>query len=301
MKIAIILNGISRKKRFFYDRILPALQKEHSLSVFETRFAGHAIELTREAALMSFDLMLAAGGDGTLNQVLNGLLTAEAAKIPTLGLIPLGSGNDFAGAVGIQADARQMLDLLQKNQPRYTDVGQIQCRAQNQEPTQKYFLNVCSLGMGPTAVQTMQQLPAWLGADLRYLISILKTFFSGRPEPLEIKTNEWSWSGKARVLAVANGKSFGNRIYIAPKAKPDDGLFNVFLASDLPLIKFLLSLLQLKVGKELSDKRIYYTTTSEIQITSAARLALEAEGELVGYLPAQIKNLTKRILFLRPS
>lgn len=300
MKIAIILNGISRKKKFFYDRILPALQKEHSLSVFETRFAGHAMELAREAALLNFDLMLAAGGDGTLNQVLNGLLNAEAAKTPILGLIPLGSGNDFAGTVGIQADATQILELIQMNQPRYIDIGQIQIRAQNQEPTQKYFLNVCSLGMGPTAVQTMQQLPAWLGADMRYLISILKTFLTGRPEPLEIKTNNWSWSGHARVLAVANGRSFGNRIYIAPQAKPDDGLFNVFLASNLPLIKFLLSLLRLKAGKELSDKRIYYTSTSEIHITSAISLALEAEGELVGHLPALIKILPQRILFLRP-
>lgn len=253
--------------------------------------------MARDAATR-FTIIFSAGGDGTLNQVLNGVLTSQNKTLPTLGLIPLGSGNDFAGAIGASANLQQLLQLLNQG-GKPTDVGFITCKDLNGNERQHYFINVCSAGMGPATIKQMEKAPAWMGANLRYLTSIIKTFFTHTPEPLELKTQTWNWRGAVRVLAIANGKSFGNRIYLAPEAKQDDGLFNLFVAGDVPMLKFLLYLQTLKRGSKINASQIQYELSNKIEITSEQPVAIEAEGELVGFLPATISMKSKLVSFLR--
>lgn len=300
MKIIVILNGISRKKKKFYSEILPLLQKKFEISVEETSYAGHAAQLAAGALSKNYDCILAAGGDGTLHQVINGILKENTTSIlPSVGLIPLGSGNDFAATCNLSFNAASIVKLLEANQPQPTDVGKISCCDPDGNRVEKYFINACSIGMGPATVQRMEKSPKWLSSDLRYLTSILHTFFTHQPAPLSIKTESWEWNGKARVFAVANGKSFGNKIFIAPDAIEDDGLFNTFLAGEVPLIKFLWFLQTIKQKKKINDPLITYSKTKEVIISSQSKILLEAEGELVGYLPATIKAEPSRILFFR--
>lgn len=287
MNITVILNGISRKKKFFYQSILPALVSKHTVEIFETKFAGQAYELAKVAAQNKADVVFSAGGDGTLHQVLNGLMESLVNPLPTLGVIPLGSGNDFAGAIGVTANTQLLLQLLEQG-GKPTDIGFISCRDLNGQNLNRYFINECSIGMGPATIKQMEKAPAWLGANGRYLVSILKTFFSHKPQSVELKTSTWNWIGAVRVLAIANGKSFGNRIYIAPDAKQDDGLFNLFVAADVPALKFLLYLQTLNRGSKINDPLIHYELSNKIEITSEQPVAIEAEGELVGFLPATI-------------
>jgi diacylglycerol kinase (ATP) len=298
MNIAIILNGISRKKNYFYRAILPILAIKHTIEIHETKYAGHARELAAQAAQDKFEVILSAGGDGTLHQVLNGLMDSSVSPLPTLGVIPLGSGNDFAGAVGVTTSAQQLLSLLEIG-GKPTDIGLISCKDLTGRNTNRYFINECSVGMGPATVRQMEKAPAWLGANGKYLVSILKTFFTHQPERVELKTASWNWNGAVRVLAIANGKSFGNRIYIAPEAKQDDGLFNLFMAADVPLLKFLMYLQTLKRSHRITDLRIQYALADYVEIISAEKVALEAEGEHVGFLPAIVNVKSKAISFLR--
>lgn len=298
MKILIILNGISRKKKKFYSEILPAIQKKFKVNVVETDYAGHANQLAAEALTKSYTCIIAAGGDGTLHQVINGILSANTNQaIPSVGLIPLGSGNDFATTCGLSANINSIERLLENNQPKLTDVGKISCCNLDGNKIEKYFINACSIGMGPATVQRMEKSPKWLSANLRYLTSILHTFFIHQPAPLNIKTESWEWSGKARVFAVANGRSFGNKIFIAPDAIQDDGFFNSFLAGEVPLIKFLWFLQSLKQKEKVNDSLIRYSKIKDTVISSQEKILMEAEGELVGFLPAKIEVMPSRILF----
>jgi diacylglycerol kinase (ATP) len=300
LKILIILNGISRKKNFFYREILPALQENFEITLAETAYASHATRLASEAPSQGFDCVLSAGGDGTLHQVINGiLLNGNSDALPSIGVIPLGSGNDFATACEIETNATSIIKLLKENSPKPTDVGKILCEDSHGNKIQKYFINVCSLGMGPATVQQMEKSPKWMSADLRYFTAIVQTFFNHQPEKISLKTENWEFSGKVRVFAVANGKSFGNKIFIAPDAKMEDGWLNTFLASDLPLAKFLWYLQTIKQKKKITDSRIEYTKVKEVSLSSPQKLLLEAEGELVGQLPAQIEIIENRIKFFR--
>lgn len=300
MKILIILNGISRKKNFFYREILPALQENFEITLAETAYANHATQLALEALSQGFDCVLSAGGDGTLHQVINGILSNGISEtLPSIGVIPLGSGNDFATACGIENTATSNIKLLKENSPKPTDVGKIFCEDTNGNEIQKYFINACSVGMGPATVQQMAKSPKWMNADLRYLTAIVQAFFTHQPEEISVKTENWEFSGRVRVFAVANGKSFGNKIFIAPDAKMEDGWLNTFLASDLPLAKFLWYLQAIKQKKKIADSKITYSKLKAVTISSTQKVLLEAEGELVGQLPARVEILENRIKFFR--
>ncbi|MEQ1586005.1 MAG: diacylglycerol kinase family protein [Cyclobacteriaceae bacterium] len=297
LNIAIILNGISTKKKTFYQSILPPLKKEFSVEVFETKSPNHAIQLAGEAAMSHFDIVLAAGGDGTLNQVLNGLLSIEG-PLPVLGVIPLGSGNDFAALMGVRPEPSQLINLLINRKSKPIDVGKISCLGKEGGQSVRYFINVCSMGMGPATVQRIERLPRWLGPGFRYFASVLNTFLTHPIERFEVTTKDWTWKGKARVVAIANGKSFGNKIYIAPDAEPDDGIFNTLIATDMALPKFLLVLQRLKNKQRVKDYSILYATTEELELSSPTPAFIEAEGEMAGYLPANIVMLKNRIQFM---
>ena len=300
MKIAIILNGISRKRKKFYAEFYPVVEKKFDAAIFETRSENHACELAADALENGFDIILSAGGDGTLNQVVNGVLSKPGStSTATIGLIPMGTGNDFARTCAIKPDVHQLIQLIEKNQPQLVDIGKVECRGTDGEPVTRYFINACSLGMGPEVVKRLKNSDRSLGSSLTYLKAITATFFSHRPQEVFAKAVNWEWKGKARVLAIANGKSFGNALYIAPDADPQDGYFNSFVAGDLPLWKFLLYLQTIKSGKKLVDSKINYSRLTSVELTASEQCAIEAEGEAIGFLPAKIQLLPSLIKFLK--
>jgi YegS/Rv2252/BmrU family lipid kinase len=297
--VAIILNGISRKKKRFYTELYPVLAKKLFLEVFETQKAGHAVELATQAKQKGFEFIVAAGGDGTVNQVINGVLAAKNDSSPALGLLPLGTGNDFARMCGLSTDPQRLVDLIEINQPKWVDVGRITCHHSVGTKVVSYFINACSIGMGPAVVQRLENSRRVLGPTLTYWKAITTTFLTHRPQEIQSKTPTWEWQGKIRVLAIANGRSFGNSIYIAPDALIDDGVLDTFIAGDLPLWKFLIYQTRLKTRRKINDKLIVYNRSTLIKLSAGDSCAIEAEGERVGLLPAEIEVLPKKVKFLR--
>lgn len=299
MKVAVILNGISRKKKIFYRIIYPLLQEKSDVTVFETQYPNHAKELAAQAVALNFEIILAAGGDGTLHQVLNGILTAGASELPSLGIIPLGTGNDFAKLCGFKPGGNNISGLLELNKPIPTDIGKISCINENGEPVTEYFINACSIGMGPDVVKRLQNSDRALGPLLTYLKAIIATFFTHQPQPLSVDAIHWQWSGNVRVFAVANGVSFGNSMYIAPDARPDDELLNTFLVGEVRLLKFLGLLQKIKTKTKINSRQIEYNSCTSLKLTSGETTLIEAEGELAGRLPAKIEVLPRMIKFFR--
>jgi diacylglycerol kinase family enzyme len=153
--------------------------------------------------------------------------------------------------------------------------------------------------MGPEVVKRLAKSNRALGPTLTYWKAITATFLSHRPQEIHCKTTSWEWQGKIRVLAVANGRSLGNSLYIAPAALVDDGLLDVFIAGALPLWKFLLYQQAMKTKKKIRDRLITYNQSARIELRSPEPCAIEAEGELAGFLPAEIGVIPKTIKFLR--
>jgi diacylglycerol kinase (ATP) len=296
-KIIIILNGVSRKKKKFYQEILPGLSNNYLVEVLETQYRDHAMALGKEAAIKNPNGILAAGGDGTLNQVLNGVMSSGMSPTP-VGIIPLGTGNDFARMENIKPTSESILKRIAAG-PTLTDIGRVNCLNENGEKSQRYFINVASLGMGPDVVKRLFKSDRSLGPTLTYFKAITQTFFSHKPEEVEATADHWTWRGKLRVLAIANGQSFGSALYVAPDAKPDDGLFSTFIAGEIPLIKFLWLLQAIKSKKTIKDNKLHYDVCTKLSLTSTEKCWIETEGELAGMLPATVEILPKAIKFFR--
>ncbi|NJN42066.1 MAG: hypothetical protein HC811_07450 [Flammeovirgaceae bacterium] len=297
MKISIIINGASRKKKLFHSRILPSLVKRFDVTVVETKNSGHGIELAKQISLNS-DVVIAAGGDGTLNEVINGVLQSPR-KIP-VGIIPLGTGNDFAKMIGVTIDPAHLISLLEARQFRDTDVARVECVDETGNGIVRYSINACSVGMGPEVVKRLMKTSRSLGPTLTYLKTIIPTFFSHKPQRIEISNDSWRWSGLIRVCAIANGQSFGNGIFIAPGKKPDEGKLTACIAGALPLFKFLAALIRLKKKKRINDPAYFhYQDGKSFTIKSDLPAWIETEGELAGLLPVKVSLIPQALQIVR--
>jgi len=283
MKITILLNGISPAKKKFYRTVLPPLQQVFEVHVRETQYAGHARQLALEA---DSDIVLAAGGDGTLHEVINGVM--ERPQQPVVGILPLGSGNDFARTCGLRADPQQLIDLIQARSFKPTDVGQVELYDRNGQPVTRYFINACSVGMGPQVLEILQQRSRRWGAGFNYFTAIVQTFFTYRYQNITLKSETAISEKPVRVLAIANGRSFGNRLTIAPTASVQDGLLNVFTAARVSLFDFLRFQGMLKRGHKIVHAHVHYGICNTASLSSNEPVAIEADGEWAGMLPAEI-------------
>jgi len=300
VRVAIILNGISLKKKYFYSKIAPILNDSFHTQVFETRTKHDAINLAANAVDNQFDVIMAAGGDGTINQVVNGMIPnlSETGKQPVLGIIPLGSGNDFARTFGLTANPASIRDSIQTLRTVHADVGKIESTDADGKLKTCYFINVADAGMGPEVVEKVMKADRLFGAGFAYYSAILSTFFTYKPMEVEVRTESWQWKGKLRTLAIGNGKYYGHGLCIAPEARVDDGIFSSLIASDLSVAEFIWYSGDFKKSKKVNHPKLLYNTGRRFEVTSNKPCAVEADGELIGYLPATFSIMPQAVRVL---
>jgi diacylglycerol kinase (ATP) len=299
-RVVVILNGISLRKKHFYNKIVPALSDVADITVWETRSRKDAIALGAQAKNERFEVVLSAGGDGTLHQVVNGLLKEShvpPTTLPVLGIIPIGSGNDFARAQRFTDNARELATRLQRFETRRIDLGKIVSREQGTEQTH-YFINIADVGMGPEVVKRLNESDRLFGSAFSYYSAIIKNFFTYKPITLTVTSDRESWQGKIRTFAIANGKYFGHGLCVAPSADDHDGQFETFLCGDVSVLDFIRYSGTLKNGKYIRHPKVQYSHGTTFELSSAEPASLEADGEVVGSLPAKVTLMPQAISLL---
>jgi diacylglycerol kinase (ATP) len=298
--VVVILNGISLHKKAFYHKYYPVLSGLCNLNVVETKSKNDAIALASKAAENYADLVIAAGGDGTLHQVLNGTLQGRETetKLPVLGLIPIGSGNDFARTAEIKSHPQQLESLLKTFNPKKINIGRVEFSDSNNEKSHRFFINEVDIGMGPYVVQKVVSGGRPYGASVSYYQSILSTFLTYKPMMVTAKSPEWMWEGKVRTLAVANGKYYGHGLCVAPDAKLDDDKLDIFICGDVSVLTFIRYSSTLKRGKHVRIPKIQYKNATSVTLSSDQSCLIEADGEILGNLPAKVELFKRNIDFL---
>jgi diacylglycerol kinase (ATP) len=299
----IILNGISLKKKLFYHEYLPAISQIFNVEVHETLTKNDARALASKFAGKYVDVILSAGGDGTLNQVVNGVLKGREneRKLPAIGVLPIGSGNDFARGAGWKKNIDEILKILLAFKTRPVDAGHVQFSLQPQGSAltgSSYFINVFDIGMGPEVVRKVLGSGRPFGTEVAYYKSILNTFLTYKPMVVKAVADNWTWKGKVRTLAVANGKYYGHGLCIAPDAIVDDRQFSVFICGNVSIFDFFMHSRKLKKGKHVLMKDVLYKTATEIELTSKHPCPIEGDGEILGWLPAKVKMFERQLEFL---
>ena len=299
----VILNGISLKKKLFYHEYLPALSEVFDVEVHETLSVNDAKSLASKFTDRFVDAIIAAGGDGTLNQVVNGILRGRenAFRLPAVGVIPIGSGNDFARGADLKLKVDQTIKILSSFKPRPIDIGMVEYCVESDNDNAKdysYFVNVADIGMGPEVVGKVLSSGRPFGSEVAYYKSILNTFLTYKPMEVKAVTPDWTWQGKLRTLAVANGKYYGHGLCIAPDAVMDDRLFSVFICGNVSVLDFIMHTGTLKKGKNVQMDEVLYKTAAAVEFSSTSSCPIEGDGEILGWLPAKVTMIEKRLNFL---
>lgn len=307
MNIVFIVKGTSQNKRKT-SKVVSSIKASgifQEVETWYTEYAGESIRFAKQAC-GKFDYLIAVGGDGTLNEMVNGCLQVKdknpQVSMPIMGVLPQGTANDFVKTMAALGTAEELLELIKSKSHREIDVGKIRCRGENGQMENRYFLNIASLGIGANVVQSVNKSKKYLGANLTFLMAIVRTFLCYKPRILNVKSsNGFEWQGKTIILAVANGRYFGSGICIAPHAKLDDGKFGITLIGDVSVKDFILKFWQLKQGVIIDHAEVIYHEAAFMEVNSETPdCAIEADGEFLGYAPLQVEILPRKISFLMP-
>jgi diacylglycerol kinase (ATP) len=258
---------------------------------FETRFTlakEHAIALTREALSEGYRKFITVGGDGTLNEVLNGVMTSEDCDPAStcLGLIPVGTGNDWCRMFGIPTSYAKAIQILKEGKQMLHDVGEIRFFEGDEERT-RYFLNTAGLGFESVVVKrTNSQKEKGHSGKTIYFYSLLMGLLSYKNTKSEIIIDGESKTANIFSVNVGNGKYCGGGMRQTPNAVPDDGLLDVTVINGVGKLEIVRSLNMLYNGKILNHPKIDGYRCRSLQVNPEQCLWIEADGESLGHTPA---------------
>jgi len=235
--------------------------------------------------------LLAAGGDGSVNDVLNGIMAVERSPddLVTLSPIPLGTGNDWARSLGTPRDPVALAAVIASGNTSLHDVGVLEfAQAAPGDATRHWFINVAGAGFDSHVIE---RLPANVPSPFAYLRGALAELTRYRAPRFRITTETGSLDARLLLAFVANGQYCGNRMHIAPQARLDDGRFDVVAIRDVALPAVLRKLPKLYRGTLLGDPVVWTSQGERIRIETDADSAVQADGQVVGRTPVEIRVL----------
>jgi diacylglycerol kinase (ATP) len=262
-----------------------------------TERQGHATTIAREAA-DRYGCIALVGGDGTVNEVANGLIADDRPLRSdlTLGVICRGTGSDFIRTLGIPRDLEGAAERLATGNVREIDIGKIRFRSPAGSETIRYFLNEADIGMGAVVSDRVNRSSKRLGGRLSFLRATLITAFGYRPHRVSLSLD--GAPAQQIVLAsawFANGQYSGGGIRDAPRARLDDGLLDVVCVGHLSHLQKLAFFPKLRSGAFVDLPQVTYLTARRIETESPEPVPIATEGEYIGTLPATFEIIGERL------
>ena len=246
-----------------------------SVEVERTERPGHGAELAARAVQAGAQRIVAVGGDGTVHDVANGLLRhglGGRGGDVALGVVPIGSGNDFAKLVGVyrHSPVRAVRRLVTAQTARF-DAGRV---------CDEYFVNSVGFGFGPEVVRVRNAMPG-LSGFASYFVPVLRAFARFRPPRLEVRARGFAETGNMMMVEVCNGTTAGGSYRFAPDAQPGDGRLDVCLVRRVSLLRFLMAVPRVMRGTHATMREVALFQTREVAIRSLdGPLLLHVDGEL---------------------
>ncbi|HLR69768.1 diacylglycerol kinase [Virgibacillus alimentarius] len=292
-KARIIYNPTSGREIFKKDlaNVLERFEVAgYVTSTHATTSEGDAIEAAKWAAECRYDLVVAAGGDGTINEVINGIAGQDVR--PKLGIIPVGTTNDFARALLIPRDIKKAVDIIVEGQSMPLDIGKV---------NEHYFMNIAGGGkLTELTYEVPSKLKTMLG-QLAYYIKGIEMLPSLKPTEVRIEYDDNIINEDIMLFLVSNTNSVGGFEKLAPDAKFDDGYFDLIILRKTNLAEFIrIATLALR-GAHLDDKSVIYAQAKRVRVTPKDKMQLNIDGEFGGMLPGEFKNLRQHIEFCVPD
>ncbi|MFQ5640199.1 MAG: diacylglycerol/lipid kinase family protein [bacterium] len=287
-KILLIFNPYAAHGRA--ARLLPEIetyfgQKNMTVETRLTRYRQHAVEIVAGADFSKYDALAAAGGDGTLFEIVNGYFQNTNQKRLPIGVLPLGTGNSFAKDLNLEAHQwREGIDLIHLNRPAPVDVAR--CKMDEDE---FYFINILGLGF-VTAVQEISDKLKAIGNSAYLLGVLLKTFFL-KTSSVQLELDGRIIDENISLMEISNTRYTGRNFLMAPAAKFNDGLLDVTVGKSMSRLRLLWLFPKIFSGTHVNAKEVEVFKAKRIRIRSAEVMKLGPDGEIHGSTPVQIECL----------
>lgn len=264
--------------------------------VFTTK-PSDATTLTKEHLKDGYNLIISVGGDGTLNEVVNGFFeyAYPINENASLGIICQGTGGDFIKTVGIPKNEKLAVQCIKQNNIKKIDVG---CARlwKNDKEIIRYFINIADVGIGGEVVKRVNNSPKRFGGFISFLHATLVTFWTYKNQRAKIIIDdEIEKEVVLNSLIIANGQYFGGGMRIVPHANLSDGVFDVLIMGDLTKKELYLNIAHVYKGTHLKQPKIEVLQAKSIKVFSQTPLLLDIDGEDAGYTPAEFNILPKMI------
>ena len=250
-----------------------------------TEAPGHARELAKDAVAKGYGLVVSVGGDGTINEVVNGLYDTGNIADVMLGIIGTGTGGDYIRTIGIPKAHLEACQCLKEPRKVTVDVGVVEY-LNGGETMRRLFVNFAGMGFDAEIVRTTTLKYKALNATVSYLAGLLSSLLFYKNKTVTINVDGETIQEKVCTVLVSNGKYGGGGMFAAPEADLSDGLLDVLIIGDLSKPDLLWSLPRVYRGTHLTHPKITLKKARDIEIRSDASVFLQADGELLGGLPA---------------
>jgi len=303
MKLVFIVKSTIRNKKKFYEDYELFQEKNvvEFVEVWETEYFKHCISLAEKATLEEFDFIVSVGGDGTLNEILNGMMLASGKvnELPQLGMLPYGSANDFSKTTGITNDIHLLIEAIEKEHSTKTDIGKAELTDEEGENITRFFINIFDAGIGADVVRKVNASNKPLGTKFTFIKAILGSLLTYTPTPLVCKTDNEIIEDRILTLVIANGCYFGDGMCIAPDARVNDGVFSVVCVADISVKDYILNTRKLRKKIKIDHPKVSYHKAESVEIfPKQYSCSIETDGEFAGFAPAKITMLHNHIRFI---
>ena len=263
-----------------------------------------ATEIAQRAVRESRPVVVSVGGDGTLNEVVNGFFR-NGAPLPTttkLAMVPLGTGGDFRRTLRIPIDTRQAVEVLRNGLVRRLDAGCVTFTAPDGSTGVRHFINIADAGLGGEVVQMVGNGTKMFGSAA-YTLAGLRALMRFKNKPMAVDVDGVSHHlERAQQVVVANCQFFGGGMQMAPSASPTDGVFDVILIKDAGKIETMRGMNDIRSGRHLdqNNPKMELMYGKRVSVSSPERVRLDIDGEAVGFLPALFEIQPGAIEFVTP-
>lgn len=266
-----IVNPVAGKNKG--NKLIPmikafCLEQKIQFKIIKTEKYGGATAVINRYIKENYDVYIAVGGDGTVNEVANGMVGSDKV----LAIIPCGTGNDFAKTLGLPRDPMEALKLIFNGTPQLIDIGSVnnQC-----------FINIASIGLDAEIADYTNKIKRWFKGAYAYVIALIKVLINFKPMLIKFNEEGKSYSKKIMLVAICNGRYYGGGMKIAPHALLTDGCFDVCVIEKMSRLKLLFLFPSVFKGKHSRIKHVKIHRTRAITIEGEGPLKINLDGEII--------------------
>src|SRR5918993_70219 len=293
-KVKIILNPMADMGNAWrIARDLRSITEQHGRVDWSgTVYPGHAIDLAKQAGEQGYDMVIAMGGDGTVHEVINGLMKVPDEKRPTLGVVPAGSGNDFAHALGVPTESDHALVHALDKEPSTVDLGVMT----DEHGKKEYFDNTTGIGFDSVVTIRSHKLPVLRGF-LMYLTAVIQTILLNHNAiNMQIETEDQKWMQSNLLLTMCNGPREGGGFMIAPEAKIDDGILHYAMITNVSRPMMFRIVPEVMKGTHGRFKQVRMGTCKKFTLKADRPLFIHADGEIYSGPGSDLRKVSFEIL-----